>query len=78
MGRVSLFLHVATGVNSAGQIVGGPQIDEPYTPVTSRAFLLTSVPSCDLAGDVNQDDLVNGADIAGYVRAKPESVAGHR
>jgi hypothetical protein len=40
----TLFLHAATGINSAGQIVGvfgGPTADEPLSP--DRVFLLTPV-----------------------------------
>jgi len=40
----TLFLHAATGINSAGQIVGvfgGPNADEPLSP--DRVFLLTPV-----------------------------------
>ncbi len=68
----SLFLHFATGINNAGQIIGkfgefGS--GEPLTP--GRAFLLTPVPQeCDIPGDVNQDGVVDGQDIAGYVRAQ--------
>lgn len=42
---VTLFLHAAAGINSAGQIVGvfgGPSSDEPLSP--ERVFLLTPVP----------------------------------
>ena len=60
----SLFLHVATGVNSAGQIVGtfgGFASGEPLSP--GRVFILTPVPSL-LPGDLNNDQVVDEADRA--------------
>ena len=35
-----------------------------------EASITTLAPTCELPGDVNQDGVVNGSDIGGYVRAK--------
>jgi hypothetical protein len=59
----SLFLHVATGINSEGKIVGkfgGFASGEPLTP--GRVFLLTPVP-VDTPGDVNGDGVVDIDDL---------------
>lgn len=68
----SVFLRIAYGINSAGQIVGHFGTDGLYDS-PGRAYLLTPIvepPACALLGDLNQDESVNGADIGGYVRAK--------
>jgi hypothetical protein len=57
------FLHIATGINSAGQIVGtfgGFASGEPLSP--GRVFVLTPVPAANPA-DLNGDGVVDGADL---------------
>jgi hypothetical protein len=59
----SLFLHVATGINSDGQIVGtfgGFASGEPLSP--GRIFILTPVPEA-VPGDIDGDGVVNIADL---------------
>ncbi len=61
----SLFLHVATGINSAGQIVGkfgGFASGEPLDP--GRVYVLTPVPSPVLAGDADADGDFDLSDLA--------------
>jgi hypothetical protein len=65
----SLFLHVATGINSAGQIVGkfgGFASGEPLSP--GRVFILTPVSSA-LPGDLNNDQVVDESDRAVFCDA---------
>jgi hypothetical protein len=60
----STFLHVATGINSAGQIVGmfgGESSEEPLS--SGRVFILTPVKSA-IPGDLNGDGTVGPADLA--------------
>lgn len=60
----TLFLHVATGINGAGQIVGkfgGFASGEPLSP--GRIFVLTPV-ATEPAGDLNGDGIVDGEDLA--------------
>jgi hypothetical protein len=59
----SLFLHVATGINSDGQIVGtfgGFASGEPLSP--GRIFILTPVAEA-VPGDIDGDGVVNIADL---------------
>jgi uncharacterized membrane protein len=69
----TLFLHVATGINGAGQIVGkfgSFAIEDPYTPIGSRAFLLTPVSRpCALPGDVDDDGDVDQSDLGALLAA---------
>jgi hypothetical protein len=68
----TLFLRAAYGINGTGQIVGHFGADGLFDS-PGQAYLLTPVvdpDECDLPGDVNQDGVVNGLDVAGYVRAK--------
>jgi hypothetical protein len=65
----SLFLHVATGINSAGQIVGkfgSFASGEPLSP--GRVFVLTPVPGSNPA-DVNGDGEVNIDDLLAVINA---------
>ena len=58
------FLHVATGINSDGQIVGkfgGFGSGEPLSP--GRVFMLTPVPVPNDPGDINGDGVVNVTDL---------------
>ncbi len=60
----SLFLHVATGINSAGLIVGkfgGFASGEPLSP--GRIFILTPVPGPTVPGDVDGDGVVGITDL---------------
>ena len=65
----SVFLHVATGINSAGQIVGkfgGFASGEPLDP--GRVFMLTPIEP-KVPGDVNGDGHVNILDLLAVVAA---------
>ena len=58
------FLHAATGINSAGQIVGmfgGSGSDEPLS--SGGVFILTPVVT-DMPGDLDGDGIVGPADLA--------------
>jgi hypothetical protein len=45
--------------------------ETPWYPTSGyEERTTTGVPSCSLLGDVNQDGVVNGLDIAGFIRAK--------
>jgi hypothetical protein len=66
----SLFLHVATGVNSEGQIVGkfgGFASGEPLSP--GRVFLLTPLQPPGSPADVNGDGAVDVEDLVSVVLA---------